>query len=60
MILAIINGILAFIAFETSMLSKQMIFKLAFRTATNMSLVLMASTKIAMNVTDFLFTGGAF
>ncbi len=59
MSLAIVNGILTSIALETFILSKQMSFNLAFKTAIGMSLVSMISMEIAMNITDFFFTGGA-
>ena len=59
MSLAIINGILTSIALETFILSKQMSFKLAFKTAIGMSLVSMISMELAMNLTDVALTGGA-
>ncbi len=59
MILAIINGIITSIILETIILSKQMLFKLAFKTAIGMSLVSMVSMEAAMNLTDFILTGGA-
>ena len=59
MTLAIINGIITSIILETIILSKQMIFKLAFKTAIGMSLVSMISMEVAMNLTDFILTGGA-
>ena len=60
MSLAIINGILTSIALETFILSRQMSFNAAFKTAIGMSLVSMISMELAMNVTDVVFTGGAF
>ena len=59
MTLAIINGIITSIILETIILSKQMLFKLAFKTAIGMSLVSMVSMEAAMNLTDFILTGGA-
>ena len=59
MSLAIVNGILTSIALETFILSKQMTFKLAFRTAIEMSLISMISMELAMNLTDVALTGGA-
>ena len=59
MTLAIINGIITSIILETIILSKQMLFKLAFKTAIGMSLVSMVSMEVAMNLTDFILTGGA-
>jgi len=59
MSLAIINGIITSIILETIILSKQMFFTLAFKTAVGMSLVSMISMEAAMNLTDYLLTGGA-
>jgi len=59
MTLAIINGIITSIILETIILSKQMLFKLAFKTAIGMSLVSMVSMEAAMNLTDYILTGGA-
>ena len=59
MTLAIINGIITSIILETIILSKQILFKLAFKTAIGMSLVSMLSMEAAMNLTDFILTGGA-
>jgi hypothetical protein len=59
MTLAIINGLLTSIALETFILSRQMVLKLAFKTAIGMSLISMISMEAAMNITDLLFTGGA-
>ena len=59
MTLAIINGIITSIILETIILSKQMLFKLAFKTAVGMSLISMVSMETAMNLTDFILTGGA-
>ena len=59
MSLAIVNGILTSIALETYVLSRQMTFNIAFKTAIGMSLVSMISMEVAMNATDVIFTGGA-
>ena len=60
MILAIINGIITSIILETIVLLKQnFTFKNAFKTAVGMSLISMVSMEIAMNLTDYLLTGGA-
>jgi len=60
MILAIINGIITSIILETIILLKQnFTFKNAFKTAVGMSLISMVSMEIAMNLTDYLLTGGA-
>ena len=60
MILAIINGLVTSISLETIILIKQN-FKLknAVKTALGMSFISMVSMEIAMNLTDFIFTGGA-
>ena len=60
MILAIINGIITSIILETIALLKQnFTFKNAFKTAVGMSLISMVSMEVAMNLTDYLLTGGA-
>ena len=59
MSLAIINGILTSIALETYVLSRQMSLNIAFKTAIGMSLVSMISMEAAMNIVDYLLTGGA-
>ena len=60
MTLAIINGIITSIILETIILLRQNFsFKLAFKTALGMSLISMISMEIAMNLTDYLLTGGA-
>jgi len=60
MILAIINGLITSIALETYILTRQN-FKLekAIQTAFGMSFISMISMEVAMNLTDFLLTGGA-
>jgi hypothetical protein len=59
-ILAIINGIITSIILETIILIKQnFTFKNAFKTAVGMSLISMISMEAAMNLTDYLLTGGA-
>ena len=59
MSLAIFNGLITSILLETIILSRQMLLKLAFKTAIGMSLISMIAMEIAMNVTDFILTGGA-
>ena len=60
MTLAIINGIITSIILETIILIKQnFTFKNAFKTAIGMSLISMISMEVAMNLTDYLLTGGA-
>ena len=59
MILAIINGLITSVILETIILLKQMSFKLALTTALGMSLISMISMEVAMNLTDYLITGGA-
>ena len=60
MILAIINGLLTSIALETIILLRQKFnFTKALQTACGMSLISMISMEIAMNLTDYLLTGGA-
>ena len=59
MILAIINGLITSIILETIILLKQMSFKKALTTALGMSLISMISMEVAMNLTDYLITGGA-
>ena len=59
MILAIINGLLTSIILETFILSRQMKFILALRTALGMSLISMISMEVAMNSVDVVITGGA-
>ena len=57
--LAIFNGLMTSIMLETIILARQMTLKLAFKTAIGMSLISMVSMEAAMNVTDFMLTGGA-
>ena len=60
MILAIINGLITSIILETIILMKQNInFQNALKTAFGMSFISMVSMEIAMNITDYLLTGGA-
>ena len=60
MILAIINGLLTSISLETVILIRQNFkFKDAIKTALGMSFISMISMEIAMNLTDYIFTGGA-
>ena len=59
MSLAIINGLLTSIILETIILARQMAFNIALKTALGMSLISMISMEVAMNLTDFMLTGGA-
>ena len=60
MILAIINGLITSIILETIILIRQNFdFKKAFYTAIGMSFISMISMEVAMNLTDYLLTGGA-
>ena len=60
MILAIINGLITSIILETIILMKQDFkFQNALKTAMGMSFISMVSMEIAMNLTDYLLTGGA-
>jgi hypothetical protein len=59
MVLAIINGLITSIILETFILTRQMALNLAFKTAIGMSLISMISMEVAMNLTDYLLTGGA-
>ena len=60
MVLAIINGLITSIILETIILMLQN-FSLsnALKTAAGMSLISMISMEIAMNLTDYILTGGA-
>ena len=57
--LAIVNGILTSILLETIILSKQLPFNLALKTAAGMSLISMITMETVMNAIDFVVTGGA-
>ena len=60
MTLAIINGLITSIILETVILMRQNFgFRKAFNTAIGMSFISMISMEIAMNLTDYLLTGGA-
>ena len=59
MSLAIINGLITSIILETIILTKQMIFKEAFKTAIGMSLISMLMMEISMNSLDWFVMGGA-
>jgi len=60
MILAIMNGLITSIILETIILLKQKFsFKNAFKTAMGMSFISMISMEVAMNLTDYVLTGGA-
>ena len=59
MSLAIFNGLLTSIILETIILARQMAFAIALKTALGMSLLSMISMEVAMNITDYMLTGGA-
>ena len=59
MMLAMFNGIMTSIILETIILSKQMALGEAFRVAIGMSLISMIGMEAAMNIVDYLLTGGA-
>ena len=60
MTLAIINGLITSITLETIVLMRQKFdFSKAIRTALGMSFISMISMEIAMNLTDYILTGGA-
>ena len=59
MLLAIFNGLLTSIILETIILSRQMPFRLALKTALGMSLISMISMEAAMNLADYFLTVGA-
>ena len=60
MILAIINGLITSIILETIILMSQNFnFSNAIKTAAGMSLISMISMEVAMNLTDYILTGGA-
>ena len=60
MTFAIINGLITSIILETVILMRQNFdFKKAFNTAIGMSFISMISMEVAMNLTDYLLTGGA-
>ena len=60
MILAIINGLVTSILLETIILLKQNLsLDKAFKTAIGMSFISMISMEVTMNLTDYVFTGGA-
>ena len=59
MTLAIINGIITSIILETIFLSFSQPLKIAFKTAIGMSIISMIGMEFAMNLVDYLMTGGA-
>ena len=60
MILAIINGLITSVILETIILIRQNFdFSSALKTALGMSFISMISMEIAMNLTDYILTGGA-
>ncbi|TAF43029.1 MAG: DUF4396 domain-containing protein [Sphingobacteriales bacterium] len=60
MILAIISGLITSIILETILLkyNEKLDWKQAFSMALGMSLISMIAMEIAMNITDFMITGG--
>lgn len=59
-ILAMINGLITSVLLETHLLIRQkMPFTTALRTALGMSFISMLAMETAMNLTDYLLTGGA-
>ena len=59
MVLAIINGLITSILLETIILTKELGFQRALKTAIGMSLISMISMEVSMNLIDFIATGGA-
>ena len=60
MTLAIINGLITSIILETIILMRQNFdFRKALNTAIGMSFISMIAMEVAMNLTDYLLTGGA-
>ena len=60
MTLAIINGLITSIILETIILIRQRLtIQQALKTALGMSFISMISMEVAMNLTDYLLTGGA-
>ena len=60
MILAIINGLITSVILETTILIRQNFdFSSALKTALGMSFISMVSMETAMNLTDYILTGGA-
>ena len=60
MILAVINGLLSSIALETVIMVRGgMNFAASFKTAIGMSMVSMIAMEVAMNLSDWILTGGA-
>ena len=59
MFLAIINGLITSILLETAILTRQMQFIEAFKTAIGMSLISMLMMEISMNSLDWIIMGGA-
>lgn len=58
--LATINGLITSVILETCLLLRQkMPFGLALKTALGMSFISMLAMEVAMNLTDYLLTGGA-
>ena len=60
MFLAMVNGIVTSVAFETIILLKKMSFIYALKTALGMSLISMIIMEFAMNMTDLAIMGGFY
>ena len=60
MILAIVNGLITSVILETIILIRQKFnFSSALKTALGMSFLSMIGMEVAMNLTDYILTGGA-
>ena len=60
MILAIVNGLITSVILETIILIRQNFnFSSALKTALGMSFLSMIGMEVAMNLTDYILTGGA-
>ncbi len=57
--LAMANGLITSIILETSILSRQMSFYQALKTALGMSMFSMLAMELSMNVTDYILVGKA-
>ena len=57
--LAIVNGLITSIILETIVLSYSQTIFSAFKTAIGMSFISMISMELAMNLVDYIMTGGA-
>ena len=59
LLLAIVNGLITSIILETIILSYSQTIFSAFKTAVGMSFISMISMELAMNLVDYIMTGGA-